>query len=136
MNDKLLFFVMGLLSVSSLLLLVSAFTPTPVVDELFAGDLLGDHYDRVGLINCETDSMGLSINCGDVTYSRNVGFDDELELGEIYIYKDPEANHSVIHRLVLELSNGSLVFKGDNNEWGELVPREWVLAEPLWMKYG
>lgn len=137
MNDLFLGVFFGVVGLSAVLLLfIGLMTPNVITDHLIEGDILGDHYDRVGLISCDSDSMGLSINCGDVAYSKSITIDEELVLGEIYLYKLPDINNSVIHRYVLDLGNGSLIFKGDNNEYAELVNREWVFAKPLYLKYG
>jgi len=127
-----------LISIASCLLVVGSLfvLAGSSVQELVAKEgVLSDPYNLHHSISCDSDSMGLGINCGDEFYSRTIDPVEPLSAGEIYIFRDDD-NESVIHRLVFRLDNGSLIFKGDNNEVGELVDRSQVYAKPLMMRYG
>lgn len=90
---------------------------------------LGDvYYDRVSTVSCESDSMGLMFRCDDIVYSQEIDKDHVFVDGDVYIYKDPSDNVSVIHRLSLCFDENCsyMAFRGDNNAVGELVPKEWV----------
>jgi len=108
-----------------------------IYDYVDAGEILGQKYDRASIISCKSDSMGLAFRCGDSVYSRTISLEEELKEGEVYIYKNPNKNNSVIHRLVLCLDDdcNQTVFRGDNNALGELVPREWIYAKPIAQMY-
>lgn len=45
---------------------------------------------------------------------REVNVSERLICGHIYIYRKPE-NYTVVHRFIYEAFNGSIYFKGDNN---------------------
>ena len=92
-------------------------------------------YDVKYKLGCSSDSMGLSLNCGDVQYSNFVNSSSYLETGEIYVYK--RDNKSIVHRLVycLDSDCNSTIFKGDNNEVAELVNRSEIVAKVVMVEY-
>ena len=91
-------------------------------------EVLGFNYDVSSTVGCSSDSMGLSLGCGDVLYGSKVNSSSILFPGQIYIYRKNSTN-TVVHRLVLCLDVGCerAIFKGDNNELAELVNRSDVL---------
>jgi hypothetical protein len=113
-----------------------------VIQETNYSKLIGLESGR--LVNT-SNSMGLTLDqYGVVDYDTNF---KELKKGKIYIFK--EENTLVIHRLVMcvtinkEFSlvvedfdcNNYLVFKGDNNRYGELVHISQVYAEVVRFNY-
>jgi len=92
-------------------------------------------YDRVSKVSCKSNSMGLTMNCGDAVYETKVKDNDKLIPGDIYIYK--KLNYTVVHRLVycLDENCSKAVFKGDNNEKGELINRSQVIFKVEKVEY-
>jgi len=131
MVDDVIIFV-GVIAVFVFVLLFAFFHSGSSYDDSL--ELWDDNDDHVSGVSCDSDSMGLSVNCHDEFYSRYVDGVEPLRVGEIYLYHD--GNDSIIHRLVFDLKNGSLIFKGDNNERAELVDRSMVYAKPLYMRFG
>lgn len=74
-------------------------------------------------MSCDSNSMGLTLNCNDQVIAKK--FNENLKLGEIYVYKG-ENNSNVVHRLVycIDPNCNETVFKGDNNLYGEKVLKE------------
>ena len=71
-------------------------------------------YDLHAKMACGSDSMGLLLRCGARVYGDLISRNDNLYLGEIYIYKNK--TESIIHRLIACEDNCTrLLFKGDNN---------------------
>jgi len=84
--------------------------------------------DGVSEIRCDSDSMGMTLNCDQRVRWHYVKSDEALKTGSLYIYDDPWTNDTLIlHRLVgcLAPYNDTiiedctlysfLIFKGDNN---------------------
>lgn len=90
-------------------------------------------YDESGVIDCETNSMGLTLRCGDSAYMKET---NSFKRGGVYTYNytvNETHNKTLIHRLVgcytiedyrivddLECSD-YLVFMGDNNPYADRV---------------
>lgn len=93
-------------------------------------------YNRIGRVTCDSNSMGLTINCNDRLYERAVNKDEKLQIGAIYAYED--GNSSIVHRLIeCEDENCSIaIFKGDNNMKGEKVLRENITHQIEKVEYG
>lgn len=92
--------------------------------ELDLNKLEMKRYEYYAPISCESDSMGLTLDCKDTAYGEVVRANDEIIRGDIYVYES--GNSSVIHRLVNCVNNdcsGTLVFKGDANRVAEFVNR-------------
>lgn len=84
---------------------------------------------KIFSMGCNSNSMGLMFSCGDSV--EGMKFYPEFEvpyIGEVYIYYDPEANNSIIHRFVgcADDDCNITIFKGDANAYAELVPRDWI----------
>jgi hypothetical protein len=92
--------------------------------------------DYVHKVACGSDSMGLTLNCGDKVYSRILENEEKLEIGSIYIYRS--SNHTIIHRLVkcLDEECSMTIFKGDNNRVAEIVNRSEILYKVIKIEYG
>ena len=56
-------------------------------------------YDFINTVSCNTNSMGLTMNCNDRLFVSMVDEGGELYLGRIYVYND--GNKSIVHRLVV-----------------------------------
>lgn len=81
-------------------------------------------------VGCKSNSMGLTIKCGDKIYGEYIEKDEVLVPGDIYVYdKSENGTAQVVHRLVLCLDDdcNSTVFKGDNNVVAEVVNRSDIL---------
>ena len=92
-------------------------------------------FDGVGETSCDSDSMGLTLNCRDKIYYNYVSKNEPLELGMIYLYK--KDNKIIIHRLVqcLDENCSIAVFKGDNNYIAEFVNRTQIIKKVEWVNY-
>jgi len=126
MNKELYFgFVVGLVLGMSIILSLTIIsldiTPQKVLG-LDYGKSSGN-YDRISEVGCDSDSMGLTMDCGDQVYLKYITVSDRLRPGSIYVYED--GNTSVVHRLVIcvDTDCNMTVFKGDNNYIAELVDR-------------
>ena len=89
-------------------------------------------------ISCESDSMGLIMNCKDTIYSKLVTEKTKLREGRIYTYRVNE-NKSRIHRLLkcLDKKCTKLLFKGDANRFvDKIVNRNQIEKEVYQIKYG
>lgn len=67
---------------------------------------------------CDTDSMGLVLNCGDHVKSTKVEIEDKISLGRIYIYHYPNSSY-ISHRVggcADYPKCQKLIFRGDNNK--------------------
>lgn len=66
-------------------------------------------------ISCETQSMGLTLNCKDNLFTELITESSVLIEGDIYIYN--RNGQTIVHRLVKCLDNqcNQSIFKGDNN---------------------
>ena len=87
-------------------------------------------------VECGSDSMGLTFGCNDLLYYRDVGKNEKLVPGDIYIYRKDDDN-KVVHRLIecVDIDCNLTVFKGDNNAVGELVERNNVLQKIESVRY-
>ena len=87
-------------------------------------------------VECGSDSMGLTFGCNDLLYYRDVGKNEKLVPGDIYIYRKDDDN-KVVHRLIecVDIDCNLTVFKGDNNAVGELVERDNVLQKIESVRY-
>lgn len=64
--------------------------------------------------------------------AKAVSDEEDVEVGEIYLYKSPSKNHTITHRLIAQNEN-ELTFKGDNNELEDQpVQRDWVQYRIFW----
>jgi hypothetical protein len=93
------------------------------------------NYDRVSTVDCESNSMGLTINCDDQAYIQHIDTDSVFELGGIYIYT--KGNKTIIHRLVycIDVDCNQTIFKGDNNAYGEEVNRSQIIGKVIKVAY-
>ena len=73
--------------------------------------------DDVRKINCSSNSMGLTVGCGDKVFMEEI--EGPLMPGEIYIYR--WENRTIIHRLIYQINDTHAVFKGDANRASEVV---------------
>ena len=87
-------------------------------------------------VKCGSDSMGLTFGCSDILYYRDVGKNEELIPGDIYIYRKDDGG-KVVHRLIecVDIDCNLTVFKGDNNAVGELIERKDVLQKVESVRY-
>lgn len=94
------------------------------------------NYDYGSGVGCGTDSMGLTLNCNDILYEQNVYNNTKLIPGSIYTYMT-DKNASIVHRMIMCLDENCniTVFKGDNNEVGEIVPRQWINGKVVMVEY-
>jgi len=93
-------------------------------------------YDGVIKVQCGSDSMGLTFGCDDLLYYRDVKKNEELVLGDIYIYIKEDGGKTV-HRLIecVDIDCNLTVFKGDNNAVGELVNKSNVIRKIEGVRY-
>jgi hypothetical protein len=92
-------------------------------------------YDYVSRIDCDSNSMGLTINCDDIAYISLLKEGETLYPGYLYSYK--KKNYNVLHRLVycLDSDCNMSIFKGDNNAVGEKVNRSMINGRVVSVKY-
>lgn len=123
-----MFFALGVLGCTWLIIKHTQFNTLEVIENV----LNTDHVSRIG---CDSDSMGLTLNCGDKVYSREVKNDESLLKGHIYIYE--KGNQSIVHRLVacIDQDCNQTVFKGDNNQVAEFVNRSQIKKKVLQVEY-
>ena len=87
--------------------------------------------------SCATDSMGLVIDCKnkvEIEPYKN----ETLKEGSIYIYRSEiNSSKTIIHRLVycLDSSCNWSIFKGDNNDRGEMVQKSQILYKVKGIEY-
>ena len=101
-------------------------------------------FDRVELtkvdgtikVACGSDSMGLTFGCEDLLYYRDIKNNEELTLGDIYVYRKDNGDN-VVHRLIecVDIDCELMVFKGDNNAVGELVEKQQVIKKVESVRY-
>ena len=72
---------------------------------------------------CNSNSMGLMMDCNDKLYIQKVKPNEQLKIGQVYIYPHWKDNISVIHRLVACQNENctKLIFKGDQNSRADPV---------------
>lgn len=90
-------------------------------------------YDDWGVVGCDTNSMGLTLRCGDKAYMKETNY---FVRGDVYTYNytvNETDNKTLIHRLVgcYKIQNETivddlaceeyLVFMGDNNPYADKV---------------
>lgn len=95
-------------------------------------------YAKVVVIDCNSNSMGMAMDCNDKTLNTVVHRWDWLYEGDVYIYKEPinETDYDlIVHRLIYKINDTHLVFKGDNNKRGELVRRKNVMYHVEGVEY-
>jgi hypothetical protein len=93
-------------------------------------------YDSISRVGCKSDSMGLSLDCNDRLYMRNLKKNHTFTVGDIYIYQDEDS--VVVHRLVKCLDDGcnKLIFKGDNNHVADpIINRSDVVSKVVQVEY-
>lgn len=97
-----------------------------VGDLLLLGLLLYQHSMDIGRlvaheqpidVGCDSDSMGLVIDCLNRHYVKEVAGESDMVLGQIYVFNRSEDNTPTMHRYVLDCTDGCFgyIFKGDNN---------------------
>jgi hypothetical protein len=95
---------------------------------------------------CDTDSMGLTIDCSHTIYGKKVLPKEQLRRGGIYVYDDGRENVRTIHRLVAcykiieeilvndVFCSETLIFKGDNNYYADdPISRDKVLYKVIYI---
>lgn len=109
---------------------------SPETIEFDVKDLKLAKYDYHNSVSCESDSMGLTLDCNDEAYGNIVQKRDRLIVGDIYVYR--RENTSIIHRLVrcLDKDCNVSVFKGDNNKVAEFVNRSQIRYHIVRVNYG
>ena len=89
-------------------------------------------------ITCDSQSMGLLLDCEDTVFSRILDDEEKLKEGKIYKYRNTKGYY-IIHRLVkcLDENCETLVFKGDNNFIADnIIQRSEVEHEVVQIRYG
>lgn len=76
-------------------------------------------------------SMEPTIMTDDIAIGKKVYPDDEIIVGETYIY-DSSYGLKIIHRIIDQNEDGDYIFKGDNNEVADYDP---VTREQIEIKY-
>ncbi len=91
--------------------------------------------EKVLKVGCDSNSMGLTINCDDKLYVDAVKSDEELFLGTIYGFRFD--NKTFVHRLVqcVDIDCNLTVFKGDNNLVAEFVNRSDIVYRVETVRY-
>lgn len=98
----------------------------------FASQFIEGGVQGYAYVGCGSDSMGLTLRCGDKVSGTKVGENDTVELGRIYVYtsyilndKKESVRQDVIHRLVAcgDSYCRDLIMKGDNNAVAEHIDR-------------
>ena len=109
-----------------------------VDDENKVEQLNASEYLIKSQISCDSQSMGLLLNCKDTIFSRILDEEEKLKEGKIYKYRSPNGYY-VIHRLVkcIDENCDLLVFKGDNNFIADtIIQRSEVEHEVVQIRYG
>ena len=93
------------------------------------------HTETITSVQCGSDSMGLIINCNDKIVVEDMGVNEVLKEGAIYIYDS--GNYTAIHRLIKCLDDDCnvSVFKGDNNYIGEIVNKTQITKRLIAIRY-
>lgn len=118
-----------LLTVLILVSVALGFVFAQIVTPQYIDLQLSEEWTTVG---CNSDSMGLVLNCNDKLDLEK--FTGDIELGEIYIYRKP--NKTVVHRAAFCIENCSMVvFRGDNNPKGEIVNRSDIIYRVIGVEY-
>jgi len=127
-------FAVYYIGLASLAYWVVFFMPRAIMIDFTSREITA--YERVGVVGCDSNSMGLTLRCNDNTYSYKVTDDERLLEGAIYIYENSEGGN-IVHRLVyyIDPDCNEAVFKGDNNEAGELVNRSQIKYSVMMTRY-
>lgn len=139
LNDmQMVLFLLGMIFASFLLGVCSVWVLAQSTERVMIDVTTGDValYDTIGNVGCKTNSMGLTLDCGDILYQQKVLDTDVLQLGAIYTFN--KGNMSVVHRLVAcNDDNCSIAtFKGDNNKYADvLIPRANITAKVVMVEY-
>ena len=72
----------------------------------------------------KSGSMEPSINVGDVVVARPFETGETIAVGRVYVFNDPAAtqDHTLTHRIVERLDDGTFVSAGDANEVTDFTP--------------
>ena len=105
-------------------------------EEIVLGKTIIQSFDTIGILGCDSNSMGLTLNCRDTVYKQKVDQNETLYLGNIYTYRSWD-NVSVIHRLVgcKDPDCNVAIFKGDNNRIVEFVNRSMIEYRVTMVEY-
>ena len=131
-------FAVGIIGIASMFVLALAtlerphYTPMYVVDNILEMD-----YDHRGKVTCDSNSMGVGLDCDDMIYGNHVTEDSVMIPGEIYTFHN-DHNGSTVHRLAYCLDDNcnQMIFRGDNNKQGELVNRSQIISHVTMVRYG
>lgn len=97
--------------------------------------------DKIDKVGCESNSMGMTLNCDDVVYGEYLEEGKPLDVGGIYVYEKKDFNnetYKVVHRLIkcVDYDCNMTVFKGDANVVGEFVKKEDIIYKVVRVTYG
>lgn len=69
-----------------------------------------------------------------IVIGKVVDSDDDICVGDIYTYKNPDNDYTVTHRIIADNGDGTFVFKGDNNSKEDriFVKDEWIKYKIIW----
>ena len=102
-------------------------------------------YDEYYSVLCDTDSMYPALQCGDVVFLKKVRSSTTLEVGKMYVFSGDNYGYDyafdIVHRLIAieepevvwdcdnqgctaPLTDPTYIFKGDNNDYTEIIDRE------------
>ena len=84
-------------------------------------------------VKCGSYSMGLVLYCGDKLSGHYVTDKEVYEPGGIYVFN--ETGYYAVHRLVYIINDTHMVFKGDNNFFGELVQTKNIISRITGVDY-
>lgn len=126
-------FILGFATAVLCFSLFATFQTYQVNDRTIIANTLIESYDTLGRVSCESQSMGLMLDCKSTTlYYKQLRPEDPVYEGRVYLY-EKDADTLVIHRLMgsIGLDNEQYIFKGDANEYydDELVNRSQILYE-------
>lgn len=79
-------------------------------------------------------SMEPTIMTHTFVLGKEVNPEEEMQIGGVYLYKNPEKPYTITHRIV-DKENGFYIFKGDNNKLEDApVDRNWIKYKIIWYK--
>ena len=92
--------------------------------------------DWVSEVGCSSNSMGLTMRCGDTLFMNKVQSDEKLYIGRVYVYE--KINKTIVHRLVacIDVDCNLTLFKGDNNPVAEFVNKSNITYQVVKVAYG
>ena len=78
----------------------------------------------------QSNSMSPAINTGDIIFVSPISFDN-LKIGDVALFKPPQSNEMIAHRVVSIYDNGTYATKGDANT-GQLYYQKSISSSNLY----